>query len=290
MNRHRMIDATYNRVSRVVVRTPFPGGIESESIATHLAAIDLTLPDTLGRAPTPVDVRHLRGDAKVQLAVLRWVDDAAPTVIHHHGTGQRDFVKAARALWDQETSRKDVNLIALGGAFHEDRQTLMTRIKSVEGWVLLHTIGTVLLDRVLGHPQLAASSCRVATGFSLGGTIAYHHHLFYGSADAYLPIASGYRVGDVMLNSTHRGRATPEVSMAVRAHLNLPGSLDRSSGPPILPVLGRHDTLNDSVVQAAELGDEIEWWDCGHISGAGTSMAPAATQSLDRILSLVGSW
>lgn len=53
-------------------------------------------------------------------------------MIHHHGTGQRDFVNAPKQLWMQPLTRTDVNDVAVGAAYHDPRKTLLAAIGSIE--------------------------------------------------------------------------------------------------------------------------------------------------------------
>lgn len=280
MNRHELIDeATFSLASRAAIgRRYFARNVESPPVtdAVDETSLDLATLDTEGAqeltAATPA------GDLQPEYLVYRWVDESAPTLIYHHGSGEYPFTFSRASfnsfyhLFGRADSDIRANLIVLRGVFH-DRNPFgyLRAMGDLANFVGLMAASTELVEALTARLHAMGCPRVVVSGGSLGGLVTNLHRAHYGSAEAYAPLLAGCRLGEIFLTSAHRkltSDAALDSAAQVRETLDFEADFTAAGGPECRPLLARHDRVIELDEQrTCYHGLPLRVIDKGHVTG-----------------------
>lgn len=278
MNRHALIDRL-----TVFLASLFAGGnrffsesMESQSLEALLEDISIPL-RSLKNGVTEFRVETPAGETGPALYVHRFIDCRHPTIIYHHGSGEKPFdfgrfsKNTFRDLFMRSDELPDINLISLRAPFH-DRGSRhyarkMTRLSNFTAMLCVSTVIIQALAELL-HEE----GCGNVTvcGISLGGWVTNLHKAFMDSADTYIPIMAGASLDDLFLGSSYSrltGRKALEYPEKLKTALDYSDKLSRRDLSNVFPLLALHDQYIRYDVQRPCYGERyVKELDKGHVT------------------------
>ncbi len=112
----------------------------------------------------------------------------------------------------------------------------------------------------------------IVTGVSLGGIVTNIHFTYFHSADRYMPMLAGAKIGEVYISSAYAkvasdyGKLKPE---NLRRALNFEADMRQRDPKKVFPLMAEYDQLIELNVQkGAYEADRIHLIPFGHATGA----------------------
>mgnify|MGYP006278059771 FL=1 len=278
MNRHALIDRL-----TVILASIFAGrnkffsrSMESPSLEDLLENISIPL-RSLRNGITEFSVEAPAGETGPALYVHRFIDCRHPTVIYHHGSGEKPFdfgrlsKNTFRDIFMRSDEFHDINLISLRAPFHDGGSRhyarKMTRLSNFTAMLCVSTVIVQSLVKLL-HEE----GCGNVTvcGTSLGGWVTTLHKAYMDSADTYIPIMAGASLDDLFIGSSYSrltGRRALEDPEKLKAVLDYSEKLSERDLSSVFPLLALHDQYIRYDVQRPCYGERyVTDLDKGHVT------------------------
>ncbi len=248
--------------------------------AEHLAHPTPMLPPLQLGEPTEVTVRTLAGDLSVGL-LLAHRSDAPRLVVTHHGNNERAFDLGRRAKNSLNRALlqdpPDASIVLIRAAHHDGPlRDYLDAAGELSSWMAMLAGSVLTVEALVQQQGRDVGRATLVTGISLGGWVANLHRAFYGTADRYVPMLAGARLGRQMVDSSYRHmlshRVRPDAEV-IRERLDFDDVFGAVTTPNVAPLLARRDAYCRAEEQADVYSDEaVSWLDTGHI---GASLAGA---------------
>ena len=255
MNLHTLLDdLSICRTAIAVGKDKyFARSLDTPSIAAMAHALDLRLPPWRGEGRYDLPLHTLAGPTDPAFLVARWLGDAHPAVIYHHGNRESPFTVSGRTtstfkrIFLDAAPPIQANLIVLRAPFHTlPSRAYMRTLGDLRQFVALLASSVRLMEALVQHCRALGSPRVVAGGLSLGGFVANIHRALYRSADAYVPLLAGAAFDHVFLHSSYRhltarlARGNPQ---ALHEALNFENAFAQIQTPNLHPLLALHDRV-----------------------------------------------
>ncbi len=283
------MDATASTLDRLAVAPGVLGGerlryfrraADGPPWAQHLTHPVPVLPSLRLGEPTEVTVRTLAGDLSVGL-LLAHRSDAPRLVVTHHGNNERAFDLGRRAKNSLNRALledpPDASIVLIRAAHHDGPlRDYLDAAGELSSWMAMLAASVLTVEALVQQQGRDAGRATLVTGISLGGWVANLHRAFHGTADRYVPMLAGARLGHQMVDSSYRHmlshRARPDAE-AIREQLDFDEVFRAVATRDVAPLLARRDAYCRAVDQADVYPEEaVSWLDTGHI---GTALAGA---------------
>ena len=284
MNRHELVDVGTIAISSLLLGDSkfFAESIDSPAIGR---VVETTQVPTLDSNPfqestsRSVAVETPVGTFTAAFLPWRWLGGHRPTVIYHHGSGERPFdfgrfsANSFRRLFDSPDAVDDVNLVAIRAPFHDGSNRAYARSMGDLADFVGMLAASVALVEALCH-RLADEGVAAITisGISLGGWVTNLHRAAYGTADQYLPIFAGAALGEMFVSSTYRqmtGGLPREHPQQLREVLDFEEAFQQSPSGKCFPLLARYDRIIEIERQRSSYaGMDIAVIEKGHVTGS----------------------
>lgn len=240
---HEGIDRLHVALLRHIIPAVFRHGVESPSLAEHLAATHCELPLLTMARHSSVTVESLVGPLQAGFQVHLGPAPDLPVLVFHHGIGEVPYDKMFRGIF-RGALRRQAHLVVVRAPFHRHWLELPSGLVSMRHFLALCAVALRLGDSV--RTALLARGARgsLVLGNSLGGFIALIHHLQLGTADGYVPLLAGPDIAHVLLSTQFRRFVAPAAlaqPQAIQAALNHAQALQASAPGRIFPLLARYD-------------------------------------------------
>lgn len=281
MNRHELLDIATISASKLLLRG---GGFFSRSLASppleavvHDATVDL---EALRAGNVEmVDAQTSVGAFRTAYRVVRWTGADAPTLIYHHGSGERPFEtewfssNSVRRIFGADGEAIPANLIVLRAPFHDRSSSAYVRaMGDLANFVGMLAASTALLETVTDRLERRGCPAVLASGISLGGWVVNLHRAVYGSADRYVPVFAGARLDELFLSSIYRklaaesARTNPDV---LRRVLDFEPAFRAVDADDCVPLLARYDRIIEFETQRPAYEDhDLAVLEKGHVTGS----------------------
>ncbi|WP_254544360.1 hypothetical protein [Halomarina pelagica] len=274
MNRHGALDALTVRATAALVGPRiFSRRLESPPLAEHLDAVRLDRPP-LTPGTHELVARTLVGRLPLGLVVAEWHGPDAPTLLYHHGSGERpDADDAATNSFRDVVRPADgplgANCIAIRAAFHDvPSMAYLAAMESLDNFAAMVAASAALAQAVVeGLDGPAAVS-----GISLGGFVTNFHRAAFDTADAYVPMLAGAAPDLLFTASAYRHLTAPEARSrpgVLREVLNFEAAYDDAESGGVAPLLARYDRLVEYDEQRGCYdGMDLRTVEKGHVTAA----------------------
>jgi hypothetical protein len=212
MNRHELIDVATITAGSLFLRGGgfFSRSLESDPIDDVVTDTVSTVGDLRPTTPRGVTATGPVGEFHAGYLVRRWVENDAPTLLYHHGSGEDpfDFGRFSSNSFQRllaADSGFDLNLIAIRAPFHGGSSSdYVEAMGELENFVGMLAASTALVEALTERLREAGCPAVLASGISLGGWVVNLHRAYYGSLDRYVPIFAGARLDDLFVSSVYR--------------------------------------------------------------------------------------
>lgn len=285
-NFHTLVDRSYLAVEAVLGpivfrslhrKIQFRESLESATLEEHLVGVKFELPPFNGEGHHEMVVDTLIGPLNTAFRVLQWLGQDHPTIIFHHGAGEVPFHSTFERLIPYRQTHVRANLVAVRAPYHRSKKDSLGAVRRLENWIAMMAVSVELVEKLLGSEPLSRTAGTLVAGYSLGGFIANLHHVYYDTADAYVPMAAGALYAEVFLDSVLKGRYSEHEVRQLREGLNFAGDFASGVGEKVFPVLCQYDRLNLYERHRPCYGaGPVEVWPRGHLTGAHASALGAA--------------
>lgn len=288
MNVHEAVDVATIGLSGVLLRDAkfFARSLESPPIVdvTAEAAVrDVDLNVTRAGVHD-VTVETPIGDFKAAYTPWQWRGPEFPTLVYHHGSGERPFdfgrfsSNSFRRLFVGRERELPANLVAVRAPFHDRSSAAYARaMGDLENFVGMLAASAALVEALAADAGRRTDGPVVASGISLGGWAINLHRVCFESVDRYVPIFAGAALGDLFVSSIYRklaaesARGRPE---QLREILNFENAFRTVDAADCDPLLARHDRIVEFDRQRPSYeGLPLSILENGHVTG---SLATAA--------------
>jgi hypothetical protein len=240
---HEGVDRLHVALASRLSPRVFRRGFDSPPLRDHVEAVQLDLPPLTSARRYTLRTHTLVGDLEAGFQVRRGPQTDLPVVVYHHGIAEMPYDKTFRGIF---RARLPVaaHLVAIRAPFHRSWLELLPGLATLGSFMAMCAVAVRLVEalrlRLLQH---GARGCLVV-GTSLGGFVSLLHHLFYGTADGYVPLLAGPDLAHVMLDTHYRRFMAPEVlahPASLRALLDFRQAFHGSDTRCIFPLLAQYD-------------------------------------------------
>lgn len=280
MNRHEFADRASVSVAALLSRdTRFFGrSLDSDPIDHVVRETDASVGELRPGEVQQVAAAGPAGEFDASYLVYRWQGPDAPTLVYHHGSGERpyDFGRFSSNSFYRIFGgivSLDVNLIALRAPFHEGSQReYLEAMGELENFVGMLATSTKVLASLSDRLQKEGCPVVVAAGYSLGGWVVNLHRAYYGTVDRYVPMAAGAQPDQLFVSSIYRklaaerARKNPAVLEEV---LDFEADFVAVDSDDCDPLLARYDRIVEFETQRhCYEGMDLDVLEKGHITAA----------------------
>jgi hypothetical protein len=269
---HTGIDRLHVAITSRVVPAVFRHGIESPSLAEHLAAVQLELPPLTVARHYTLTAHTLMGELEAGFQVRLGPRPELPLLVYHHGIGEMPYDKSFRGIF---RSRVPIpaHLVAVRAPYHRTWLDLVPGLATLGNFLALCAVSVTLIEKLRRlFVARGARGCLIA-GTSLGGFLGLMHHLTYGTAEAYVPLLAGPDIAHVMLDTHFRRFLAPSActnAARLQALLDCRQAFQASATQRVFPLLARYDLdmlyAHHAACYAAS-GVPVVTVERGHITG-----------------------
>ena len=279
MNIHKFCDLLVEDLSNLALLRIrlFGESLDSPTFEEHLRGITFDLPPIKGEGFFALKAETLFGYLNPAFHVAQWKGKEFPTILYHHGNNERPFNYKFYSLntfkWILHSRKNEIpaNLISLRAAFHENLKEYLTGLQSLSIFVAALSVSVVLIEKLVFFLRENVRRQIIVSGISLGGFVTNLHRAYFNSADIYIPLLAGARIGDV-LTTPGRKMANPVLEKnaeKLRRILNFEDNFLKVKGDNVFPLLARYDQIIDYESQKRCYGKQlIAVLGRGHITGA----------------------
>ncbi|SEO21848.1 hypothetical protein SAMN04487948_101151 [Halogranum amylolyticum] len=255
MNHHAAIDVGTLRLSALFLRDAkfFARTVDSEPLVDVAAdaTVDVGDPTTAGVHEVTVDTPLGAFDAAY--LPWQWIGSDAPTLIYHHGSGERPFdfgrfsSNSFRRLFVGHDEQVPANVIAVRAPFHAGSNTEYARaMGDLENFVGMLAASAGLVEALAARVGDRSAQPVLASGISLGGFATNVHRVCFDHVDAYIPIFAGAALADLFVASAYRALTAESArrqSAKLRDALDFVDSFTAVDDTDCYPLLARHDRI-----------------------------------------------
>jgi hypothetical protein len=280
LNIHSAIDDVATMLGGLMVgRNPyFSKSIDSPTLLAHVAAIKVEVPPIEGCGEVDVVADTLVGKLSAAFFVAQWKGSDYPTIIYHPGTREKAFdfgpfaTNSFKGILLDSKPPIEANLIVVRAPFHElSSRAYQQKVAELSNYAAMVATSTALIEALVSSLKAGGSRRVLVSGLSIGGFITNLHRAQYNSADCYVPLLAGARLGELFSEGDFRrltgalGKSHPE-----RLHevLDFEEAYKKVSTDNVRPLLGRFDGLIEYESQRHCYGNtSIRVLDRGHVAG-----------------------
>lgn len=285
MNLHEFLDiSSITLASTMVTRSKFfSESVETSTLAEHLAAIKLKLPNIKGEGMYEVVAETFAGKVDPAFQIVQWQGRGYPIILFHHGNNERPFnfgltsKNTFKNVFYQQDGFEDTCLVALRAPFHQDMKTYLSKMRHLTHFVGMLAVSVKLVEQLVQFARQQGHSPVVVSGISLGGWVTNLHRAHFNTADAYIPMLAGASLGEVFLSSAYQkltGKPAFENPQTLREVLNFERKFTRVSDNNVFPLLAVHDQIIQYDIQKRAYGNRfIEVLEKGHVTASLDSSA-----------------
>ena len=214
----------------------------------------------------------LTGELKARYRIAQWKGKEYPTIIYHHGASEIPFDYGFKKIFPYKKMKIDTNLILIQAPFHASRSAFKRGMATLENYTAMIATSIQVIEKLIEEIKEINKKAINISGSSLGGFITNFHHIYYNSADNYIPLLAGLNMYDALFESIY-SKSVSEPDIKTKNKLseifNLAdefASLDNSN---VYPLLAKHDQLVRYEIQKKSYNVcPVSTFNSGHATGA----------------------
>lgn len=272
MNYHSFLDKLSIWVGLPFLRYKkyFRKSIESPRVKDVLGEISLDFPTIEGEGEYDVTADSKIGKMYPKFKVKLNRGKRYPTIIYHHGNAESPYDKGFNKIFSCKREYIKANLIVVREPFQESLKTYMEKLKHLKNFVYMLATTLKITEEIINQYQ--SSPNKIVSGISLGGWVTNMHHSYYNSADNYVPLLAGTKLGNLFTDSIYR-KITSEKALKekdkIEKTLNFDEDFQYIKSVNVHPLLAKYDQYIESDVQKPCYENlEVNMIEKGHLTAA----------------------
>ncbi len=272
MSIHDLIDSVAVGLGALFMPKYFREGIESQTVDEHLEKVSLSCPGISVEGDYEVTADTLVGELPAAFRLARQLPGNLPSVIYHHGASEIPFDYGFKRIFPLQEMDIPASLFLVRAPFHRTMKDFQHGIRTLANLVAMLAVSVRLIEHLVQYNRKRGSGRIIVSGTSLGGFITNLHHIYFNSADFYLPLLAGLAMDDAYLHSSYSAAVAAEAKenpAAIEAVLNFEEAFAAGDNSNVYPLLALHDNLIRYERQKASYGSlPVTTIDRGHTTGA----------------------
>lgn len=254
MNIHRLVDRATVEATALILgkRKFFRESLEIPSFQKFLQSTRIHLPEIKGERFYEVFAETEIGELKAGIYLAQWKGESYPTLIYHHGSMEQpydySFFSINTFKWFLFSKRKNIraNLVSVCAPFLYSIGEYLRRVNRVSNLLAMLSVSVKMVEDLVKYLRRKQKTKIAVAGISLGGIVANLHRTYYNSADIYIPLLSGPRVGDIFIRSFYKRvvseKARDQIEVLGRT-LNFNGDFKKIKTFNVFPLLALYDEI-----------------------------------------------
>lgn len=248
----------------------FRKSIESPRVKEVLRDIHLDFPKIRGEEEYKIKADSPIGEMNPKVKIKLNRGKKYPTIIYHHGNAESPYDKGFNKIFSCKREEIKANLIVVREPFQGSLKVYMEKLKHLENFVYMLATTVKLTQKIIDQYQ--ASSNKIVSGISLGGWVTNMHRSYYNSADNYVPLLAGAKLGDLFTKSIYR-KITSDKALKeenkIENILNFNADFHSVKSKNVYPLLARYDQYIEYEVQRPCYENlKVNSIDKGHLTAA----------------------
>ena len=274
MNIYALFDNFSMSVASIVTgkNKYFSKDLSSKRISELLTLIEIDIPAINGEGYYTAKVLYDGLNEEAAFRVEQWKGANYPTIIYHHGAAEGSYDLSFNKILAQKKHIINANLIGVQAVFNHSNKEFIKSIQYLANYTLLLASSAKLIDEIINQIRQKGKSKVIVSGTSLGGFVTNIHFTYYHSAELYIPLLAGARLGDVFIDSAYSKVTSREIKhndKKIKAILNFDDDLKSRDQKNIFPLLSKHDQIIKYDIHSQDfLSDHITTIPYGHSTGA----------------------
>ena len=244
MNIHTSLDRLYIGLRILFTSRFYREGDRSSPFPEHLRSVDLDMPYIPGPGDYEVMARTLAGELEAGFRIGQWKGQGYPTIIYHHGAAEIPCDRSFRGIFPCRRKSIPANLIFVRAAYHRSSREFSQGNRTLAGWVAMLAASVSLIEKLVSWSGENKASFVMVSGMSMGGQIANLHHVYFNTADVYIPLLASAVMGDGLLDSAYRflvASGARKNATRVKEVLNFEEEFLSADNRNVFPLLARFD-------------------------------------------------
>lgn len=273
MNIHKFVDNFSMCIAgKTVKKKYFSKNVSSRKVKDWFEVLMLEIPSIDAEGHHQIKVEY---DGCVHVAGIhidQWQGKDYPTIIYHHGAAEGSYDFSFKRILTKHKSDIKANLIGIQALFNHSNKQFMDSISNLSSYTMMLAASVLMVEQIIKNLRLTSDSRIIVTGTSLGGFVTNLHYTYYNSADRYVPLLAGARIGDALMDSAYSNVMSEygkSKSKDVIEILNFDQDFRKRNQNNLFPLLASHDQIVEFSVQSQDYDKtKIESIPFGHSTGA----------------------
>ncbi len=275
MGVHGVIDKLSIFAGSMFAAKYFRDDLQAHSMKEHLNEVNLSLPEIGGEGDYTIRAISLVGPLEALFRIARWKGADYPTFIYHHGAAETPFDYGFNKIFPLDKLDIEANFILIRAPYHESSKKYKHGRATADGFLAMMATSIVLIDKLIGYLKKNSDSQVVISGTSLGGYICNIHHIYFNSADSYVPLLAGLNMYDTIFESIYSKSVTEitaEQKEKFKEILDFTEEFEACDNKNVFPLLASDDQIVRYEVQKKSYGKcSVASFEKGHVTGALTA-------------------
>lgn len=223
MNKYEFIDRLSMSLGSVIAgkNKYFTEGKGSERIGDVLGKMKIVGRELSQEGEYEMVLEYGGLKAVASYFVYKWIGEEYPTVIYHHGAAEGGADLSFNNILGKNENEIKANLIYIRAPFSGSNKEFMRNIRRLDKYVFLLSGSTLIVEKLVKELKGKGSDRVIVTGASLGGFVTNLHYTYFNTAEYYLPLLAGARLGDVFLDSQYKKVTAKDIDLFRREIISI---------------------------------------------------------------------
>ncbi|MBV1759380.1 MAG: hypothetical protein KMY55_16355 [Dethiosulfatibacter sp.] len=273
MNIHKLVDnLSMGIAGKAVKKKYFSQNVSSRRVKDWIEIIKLEIPSIDGEGHHPIRVEYDGCVNEAGIHIEQWKGKDYPTIIYHHGAAEGSYDFSFKRVLARDKNDINANLIGIQALFNHNNKEFMDSISDLSNYTVMLAASVVMVEQIIKNLRQITDSKIIVTGPSLGGFVTNLHFTYFNTADRYVPLLAGARIGDALIDSAYanvmseNGKSNSEL---VKETLNFNKDFKNRDQKNLFPLLALHDQIVRYSVQSQDYDiEKMQTIPFGHSTGA----------------------
>ena len=272
MGVHGLIDRLSIFTGTLFAAKYFREDVQAHSMKEHLKAVELSLPEISGEGDYIIEAETLAGSLEALFRIVQWKGADFPTVIYHHGAAEIPFDFGFNKIFPLKKMDIAANFILIRAPYHDTNKNYSRGRAAADGYLAMIATSVQLIAELAAYLKGVSQSQVILSGSSLGGFICNIHHIYFNSADSYVPLLAGLNMYDAIFESIYSrsvAEMTADQKEKFKDILDFTEEFETCSNDNVFPLLATDDQIVRYDVQKKSYGDcSVSSFARGHLTGS----------------------
>lgn len=273
MNIHKFVDnLSMGIAGKTVKKKYFSKNVSSRKVKDWIEILKLEVPSLDGVGHHSIKVEYDGRVNEAGIHIEQWLGVDYPTIIYHHGAAEGSYDFSFKRILTRDKGDIKANLIGIQALFNHNNKEFMDSISDLSNYTVMLATSVVMVEQIIKRLRQTSDSKIVVTGTSLGGFVTNLHFTYFNTADCYVPLLAGARIGEALIDSAYGnvmseyGKSNSEKVIDI---LNFDKDFKNRDQKNLFPLLALHDQIVQYSVQSVDYDtDKIQTIPFGHSTGA----------------------